>query len=325
MVKISNIFGDVYSGQAGEAGVFAKWKGIQYRRKYVKPANPRTVMQVKVRTSFANAVDLWHEFLSLQRLAYGYMATGLSMSGFNLLLGRWQKLTAAARAAYIRPHMGFKQVGSTPLTAIVATPTVAAQVVYTTAQTPLALGRTTYAVGTAGVDPWAIIDTNRGRVNIPLARTGTLRIDYRSLGRLITGETLITNPTAGAVVYTRFFPIDRDSVELYDGTVIRDALEVDIIAGRFRFTNTAPTNTSGSIGGMTYTPIQHARYETRRVDTNFVTWRAHSTVHGIVENAQTSEDGNRDIEWTFSGRQPVLRANISPLAAAEDEYIQMIA
>ncbi|GAI60341.1 unnamed protein product [marine sediment metagenome] len=49
MVKIINIFGDVYSGQAGKAGVFAKWKGRQYRRKYVIPANPKTTMQLLVR------------------------------------------------------------------------------------------------------------------------------------------------------------------------------------------------------------------------------------------------------------------------------------
>ncbi|GAI00952.1 unnamed protein product [marine sediment metagenome] len=54
MVKIINIFGDVYSGQAGKAGVFAKWKGRQYRRKYVIPANPKTTMQIAVRNSFTN-------------------------------------------------------------------------------------------------------------------------------------------------------------------------------------------------------------------------------------------------------------------------------
>jgi len=49
MVKIINIFGDQYSGQAGKAGVFAKWKGRQYRRAYVIPANPKSPMQQIIR------------------------------------------------------------------------------------------------------------------------------------------------------------------------------------------------------------------------------------------------------------------------------------
>ncbi len=57
MVKIINIFGDQYSGQAGKAGVFAKWKGRQYRRAYVIPANPKTTMQMIIRGYFENAVD----------------------------------------------------------------------------------------------------------------------------------------------------------------------------------------------------------------------------------------------------------------------------
>ncbi|GAJ13427.1 unnamed protein product, partial [marine sediment metagenome] len=75
--------------QAGKAGVFAKWKGRQYRRAYVIPANPKTTMQKIIRGYFENAVDAWHTYTGLQRLVYSYLATGLVMSGFNLLVRRW--------------------------------------------------------------------------------------------------------------------------------------------------------------------------------------------------------------------------------------------
>ena len=91
MVKITNIFGDSYSGQAGKAGVFAKWKGRQYRRAYVIPSNPNTTKQQSVRTNLSNAIDRWHEYQTEQRRAYGYMSAGLVMSGFNLFVSRWQK------------------------------------------------------------------------------------------------------------------------------------------------------------------------------------------------------------------------------------------
>lgn len=41
------------SGQLGKGMVTAKWKGINYARQYVVPANPRTVKQQANRTRFA--------------------------------------------------------------------------------------------------------------------------------------------------------------------------------------------------------------------------------------------------------------------------------
>lgn len=324
MVKISNIFGDTYSGQAGKAGVFANWKGRPYRRKYVIPSNPNTTMQQNVRTSFENAVDKWHVFLSLQRAAYGYMSTGLVMSGFNLLVSRWQKMTAAQRAAYVAPYMGMKQIGSTDLTTITDIPTVLNQAEYTTAEKPLGLGQTTYTKGTSGVDPWAIVDINRGRVNIPENRTGALKISYTSLGRTIVKEALKTNPVAGDVLYTKYWPIDYKSVEIYDTDTIKDGIEVDITAGKFYMTNTLPGDTSGVIDSMKYTPLEVAKLETRKVDTNFITWRGYTNVNGILTNAQTSEDGNRDTRVELSGYQPIIKANVSALDAAKDEYVKLV-
>ncbi|GAI96508.1 unnamed protein product, partial [marine sediment metagenome] len=111
MVKIRNIFGDEYSGQAGKAGVFAKWKGRQYRRKYVIPANPKTTMQQFVRDHFTAAIGLWHTWSSLQKRAYSYLATGLVMSGFNLLVRRYQLWKLKAKTSVQDPLQGIKQIG----------------------------------------------------------------------------------------------------------------------------------------------------------------------------------------------------------------------
>ena len=95
MVKVRNIFGDIYSGKQGQAGVYATWKGRQYRRSYVIPANPRTPMQQAVRNSFRNAVAEWQKFSALQKQAYNYLATPLQISGFNLWISRYQKAATA--------------------------------------------------------------------------------------------------------------------------------------------------------------------------------------------------------------------------------------
>lgn len=325
MVKVTNIFGDEYSGQAGKAAVFAKWKGRQYRRKYVIPSNPNTAMQQGVRASFTNAVDLWHTFLSLQRLAYGYMATGLTMSGFNLLVSRWQKMTAAERSAYVNPYMGFKQIGSNDLTAITQIPTVASQAEYTTEEVPLGLGQTAFTKGTSGVDPNAIVEINRGRVNIPENRTGALTISYTAQGRTITDEALKTDPQAGDVLYTKYWPIDYKSVTVKLAGTEVDAIEVDIVNGKFYFTDTLPGDTSGAIDSKDYTPISSVKLETKKVDTSFVTWRAYSDDDGIVEVAQTSEDGNRDARFEKTGYQPKISANITAQDGAKDEYVKLTA
>jgi hypothetical protein len=325
MVKVTNIFGDSYSGQAGKAGVFAHWKGIQYRRKYVVPSNPNTVKQQSIRTSFSNAVDKWHAFLSAQRKAYAYMATGLTMSGFNLEVSRWQKMSAAERSTYVNPYLGMKQIGSDDLTAITQIDTVQDQAEYSTEEKPLGLGQTTYTKGTSGVDPNAIVEVNRGRVNIPENRTGALTISYESLGRVITDEALKTDPLADDILYTEYWPIDYKTVTLKLAAVEVDAIEVDIVAGKFWFTDTLPGDTSGDIDSKDYTKIDGAKLELRKVDTNFVTWRDYTDANGLIVLAQTSEDGNRDSRVEMSGYQPEINANLSALNAAKDEYIKLVA
>ena len=327
MVKVTNMFGDEYSGKVGNAGVFAKWKGRQYRRKYVVPSNPNTVQQQTVRGSFTNAVDLWHDFLSLQRSAYGYMATGLTMSGFNLLVSRWQKMTPGERAAYVEPYMGMIQVGSTDPTAITQISTVGSQAEYTTEEVPLVLGTTVYTPATSGVDLYATVEINRGRVNVTKTLSGGkhLKIDYTAQGRTITGEDLATDPQSGDVLYTLYWPIDYKSVELYEDTTAKDGLEVDIVNGKFYFTKTAPGDTSGDIDADKYTAIENAKLETRKVDTNFITWRGYTDEDGILLSSQTSEDGTRDVALSASSYQSKITANVSAEDACEDQYVKLTA
>lgn len=325
MVKVTNIFGDVYSGQAGKAGVFAKWKGRQYRRKYVVPANPNTAMQQAVRASFTNAVDKWHDFLSPMRSAYGYMATGLTMSGFNLHVSRWQKMTVEQRSAYVDPYTGWKQIGSNDLTAIVQIPTVVSQAEYTTTEIPLGLGQTEYTAGTSGVDLHAIVEVNRGRVNVLQNITGALKISYTAQGRTVTDEVLATDPTADTVLYTAYYPIDYQSVTVKEVATEIDALEVNVKTGKFYFTDTLPSDTSGAIDSKDYIAVSGVKLEVKKVDTSFVTWRGYTDDDGIIESAQTSEDGNRDSRIEKAGYQPVIVANITAQAAAIDAYQKVIA
>jgi len=213
MVKILNIFGDQYSGQAGKAGVFAKWKGRQYRRKYVIPANPKTTMQMRVRGFFKAAVILWHGWSSLQRLVFSYLATGLVMSGFNLLVRRYQKAATTGAALPLAPLQGIKQICSDS-EAGTASPITATNP-FPLDPHPVQLKTLTYTPGGTDTDEMlAYIDLEMGDVRIPTRILGTLGEIETPVTPLATGDKLLISYTSGGRTIERE---ELATAEVYDG------------------------------------------------------------------------------------------------------------
>ena len=178
MVKVTNDFGDRYSGSVGQSGVFATIWGIQYRRRWVKPSNPNTPAQQRVRNSFTNAVDKWHSFNPLQTEAYSPLASGLKMSGYNLFISRWQKMTTVQRSAYVEPIVGFKQLSSG---AKVNVPSKAigtdAQEI-TEASAPIVRDSVAYTKAGGSLDPVLLIDILRGKVTVMKTISTATTISY---------------------------------------------------------------------------------------------------------------------------------------------------
>jgi len=88
-MKIKNIFGNEYSGTIGNCVTASVWKGIRYIRKWFKPTNPKTELQIDQRELFNQAVDSWQTLSMLQKEAYDRAA--LRMTGFNLYVKRYIK------------------------------------------------------------------------------------------------------------------------------------------------------------------------------------------------------------------------------------------
>lgn len=355
MVKITNIFGDVYSGQAGKAGVFARWKGRQYRRKYVIPANPKTLMQVWIRASFIAAVVKWHAYGSLQRLAFSYLATGLVMSGFNLLVSRWQKATAASTSLPLDPKKGIKQIGHTKLAKNETnlTPTVH---VFTLGFQPNVIGSFVYTKGATNPAMDAYAEIEMGDVRIPVAITkcdgakavgnviaegDQLVISYTSGGRTITREVLFTVPadpleipakaTIGLAIRTKYYPIDFGSVvievcdvsEEPDEYTQLESLEIDSILGKIYFDMTDCSDADSEGDYDTYTAIESAKMEVTKVDTSFITWRKYSDAVGFIPIAQTIEDETYDLVVSAGTYISELRAAQTAILTTKHEYIEM--
>lgn len=242
MVKILNAFGDSYSGQAAKAGVFAHWKGRQYRRKYVIPSNPKTAMQLIVRGFFTNAVALWHTWSSLRRLAFSYLATGLVMSGYNLLVKRYQLAATQGATLPIAPPEGIKQICS--VSASQEQTAINGAGVKELTNAPTKIGVLVYSpLGADTIEMDAYVDLEMGDVRIPVAlatadgRKGLgnaleagdqLCISYESGGRTVSREVLFTVPAdpleipARAAIAnafrTAYYPIDIATVvvEIHD-------------------------------------------------------------------------------------------------------------
>ncbi|MBA7572896.1 hypothetical protein ES708_14683 [subsurface metagenome] len=351
MVKIINIFGDQYSGQAGKAGVFAKWKGRQYRRAYVIPANPNTIMQQAIRGYFRNAITAWHTYHSIQRLVFSYLATGLVMSGMNLLVRRWQLAATKALTLPIPPNEGIKQIASAEsvntdeATGGTANP-------HSLTKKPVSIGTCVFTSATVTEDQAAQVDIEMGDVRIPITIIGTLGetatpgvvlatgdkllISYTSGGRTITDEELAEATEMvgdtdfefkAQTIRTQFYPIDFKSVVLKildDSESTKPQIEseeVDNILGKTYLDNAAAYAADDTHTYTSFTPLENSKLEVTKVDTSFITWRRYSDENGHVPVAQTIEDETYDWKLTAGGYVGVTRAAQSSILATKHELV----
>lgn len=357
MVKIKNIFGDEYSGAAGKAGVFAKWKGRQYRRKYVIPANPKTTMQTTVRNFFTAAIALWHTWSSLQKRAYSYLATGLVLSGFNLLVRRYQKWKLKGKTAVDDPQQGIKQIGVGDKTHVASEATFDNSP-KKTAYCPVVIGSfmPTAANGDLAVD--VIINSEMGDCLIPanivnvaghagggqdVATGDKLVISYTAAGRTVTREELavaeqvdstwmIKAKTAIAdALRTKYAPVDLTGakVEIYDLSLTTyteiDSVTIVNRTGYVNANKTGATHTGETCQYDYYTAIEDAKLEVVKADTSFITWRDYSDEDGFIPIAQTVFDQDYDFHLEAATYDSVIRAAQGAIDVAKHEYIGMTA
>lgn len=355
-VKITNIFGDRYSGAAGQAGVFATWKGIQYRRRYVIPANPKTTKQTAVRNHFSNAVDLWHAWSQYMHRCYEYLASGKAISGFNLLMRRYQNWKLSGKTAVADPIEGYKQIGHTKTAESDVYTALGAGHDTLTASPVVIMSAMHKLTGGANATD-GVVDIEMGDIVIALEISKTdgvkdagaalaegdeLRISYKSSGRVVTGELLYTVTGTGVIAAgatllngnrTKYWPIDLDSVVLYtvddpSGAATETELQnltVDNRNGMIRFSGVITPGDTDKVTYDSYTAIEDAKLEAVKSDTSFVTWREYSDAEGFIGIAQTIFDQPYDCQVEASGYDPVVTAAQNAAAQAAHEYIPMTA
>jgi len=84
MAKLTGaLFSLAASGTIADTLTFAKWKGIQYARTRVIPANPQSVAQQEVRGVFSTLNNLWKRMGVQARLPFQNAVRGIAMTARN--------------------------------------------------------------------------------------------------------------------------------------------------------------------------------------------------------------------------------------------------
>lgn len=76
------------SGKLADTLVYANWRGRDYVRRYVKPANPKSTEQMKTRNTFSGLEKRWKQGGSIMRQPWDAFAAGLPLVGRNAYIGK---------------------------------------------------------------------------------------------------------------------------------------------------------------------------------------------------------------------------------------------
>lgn len=75
------------SGQIGKSIVFGTWRGIDYARRYVIPANPKSTSQTFQRACFGTLREIWKRLDTDGRAPWQSYASGRKFLGLNAFIG----------------------------------------------------------------------------------------------------------------------------------------------------------------------------------------------------------------------------------------------
>jgi len=85
MAKVTlPVLGVDASGTIGDSVTFGRWRGVNYARTRVVPANPRTTAQTSQRALMTWVVRAWQFSPAVVQAAFYAAAKGLKMTAFNL-------------------------------------------------------------------------------------------------------------------------------------------------------------------------------------------------------------------------------------------------
>ena len=101
------LFSLTASGSIGDVITFSNWKGLQYVRSKVTPANPQTDAQVSQRNTLAAGVSAWKDDASVpatSQASWNFYASGTGMSGFNRYIKKFVEANTQLESPWTNPE-----------------------------------------------------------------------------------------------------------------------------------------------------------------------------------------------------------------------------
>jgi hypothetical protein len=334
MVKVRNAMGDEYSGKAANAAVFAKWKGIQYRRKYVIPTNPKTIPQKNRRNIFTAAVTFWHTLNAIQRAVFGYLASGMALSGFNLLVRRWCVTPYPAEAYPTPPVFGMILIGSDEQTKSGQALTVDDDW-HSMADPLVEIDSLDYTKGAGAYEPKIAVCIESGAIFAMDDVTGAITISYESAGTEYEDEVVVTNMTQGDVAHTKHYPLtviqgNMHAVKVAAAAV--DSLWLNATEGKELSPIVGTPGVAGTLAykaiadaGHAAAPLEGVKIELDFTGTNKVALRGYTDSNGMAMLGATEEDGPYDISISMSGYTTQTASGQDAATAVIDRGIKLVA
>lgn len=133
--------------------VFSKWKGINYIRSRVVPANPNTAQQQGIRNALKRLVGLWQDLGATVPINWNFAMSGRDKSGFNHWIGKNTVDERDGNLLEVALDNGYDKITSWSA----ATGGGSGQIDMTFAPTPVPAGKAlAYALRKANTDAWDV-------------------------------------------------------------------------------------------------------------------------------------------------------------------------
>lgn len=119
------------TGTVADAMTFSKWKGRNYLRKRSAPSNPKTGLQVGIRSMFGFLTANWDAITTTRKATWSTLAQARNISNFNAYVAsnvqRWKRFQAPSHRdpAWEDGEVGTYAVGQPAATGGVSSITIA--------------------------------------------------------------------------------------------------------------------------------------------------------------------------------------------------------
>lgn len=224
-------YGDIVTNMSGSTGgaTYARNRYGAYKRNKVVPVNPRSELQVVIRSIFATCVGAWQTLTAAQRTAWKLFADSV------VLPPGWNRLDAMPefiRCNTARMNAGLSIVEDAPTTMTNATPPSASTTIPTftvSSGLSLAYSNTHDALGEVG-GAFAVF------VSPPREATQNTRKGWRYAGKVAGAGTPPTSPLVISAANLPYVPVAGKTMSVRvmairaDGRISSDIVVDDVVA-----------------------------------------------------------------------------------------------